>query len=118
MDKKVLFILILIFILTFLFLSCSSTGLKDQLHFGITAAQNELWEEAIFRWKKVIQNNPQSAAAHNNLAVAYEKKGWWEKAEKEYKTALELDPDNSYIQSNYQKFKNRYPSEKKENEKK
>ncbi|MFP4081325.1 MAG: tetratricopeptide repeat protein [Candidatus Aminicenantes bacterium] len=87
---------------------------QNQLQFGIEAAQKDLWDEAIFRWKKVIAHHPQSAAAHNNLAVAYEKKGWWEEAKKEYEIALKLNPDNSYIESNYEKFKKNQELSKKE----
>jgi Flp pilus assembly protein TadD len=74
------------------------------MKFGIQAAQSDLWDEAIFRWQKVLKTNPESAAAHNNLAVAYERKGLWEQAEKEYQQALELEPENEHIQSNFQKF--------------
>ena len=77
----------------------------DQIQFGILSAQNGLWDEAIFRWKKAIQHNPDSAAAHNNLAVAYENRGMWEEAREEYQTALKLAPKNSYIQSNFENFK-------------
>ncbi len=84
---------------------------QTQIGFGITAAENELWDEAIFRWKKALLENPSSAAAHNNLAVAYEKRGLWEEAKKEYELALQLDPNNDYIQSNYKKFKQIYVSE-------
>lgn len=117
MRKKTSLLLLLSVVGSFFFIHCASSSLGDQLQFGIHSAQKELWDEAIFRWKKVVQTTPQSASAHNNLAVAYEKKGWWEKAEQEYKKALELDPDNSYIQSNYEKFKKRHSSGKKENEK-
>ena len=101
-----------------LFTSCASRFQHNQLTFGIKAAQNELWDEAIFRWKKVLQFNPDSASAHNNLAVAYEKKGLWEDAEKEYTLAIKLSPKNENIQSNYEKFKKiREGKEEKEEEK-
>lgn len=92
---------ILIFIMT----SCVTLTSNNQLDFGIEAAKRGLWDEAMFRWEKVIQTNPNSAAAHNNLAVAYEKKGYFDKAETEYKKALQLSPENKQIQSNYQQFK-------------
>ncbi len=97
------------FLLPFLILTtaCSRPLPRTQLQFGILAAQKDLWDEAIFRWKKVIQSDPSSAAAHNNLAVAYEKKGLWEEAEKEYETALKLRPDHDLITANYEKFKSR-----------
>jgi Tfp pilus assembly protein PilF len=103
--KKYLSLLILSFF--FLITSCARPQPQTQLQFGILAAQKDLWDEAIFRWKKVIQADSSSAAAHNNLAVAYEKKGLWEEAEKEYETALELSPNNDHIIANYEKFKSR-----------
>jgi Flp pilus assembly protein TadD len=86
--------------------------------FGIQAARQDLWDEAIFRWKRVIQIQPDSAAAHNNLAVAYEKKGMWDEAEEEYKIALKLSPANKHIQSNYEKFKKHLETKEKENNEK
>ncbi len=88
----------------FLLAACGSAGPRNQMKFGIQAAQSDLWDEAIFRWQKVLKADPESAAAHNNLAVAYERKGLWENAEQEYQRALRLDPENEYIQSNYNKF--------------
>jgi Tfp pilus assembly protein PilF len=93
--------------------ACSRPQPKTQLQFGILAAEKDLWDEAIFRWKKVLQFTPDSAAAHNNLAVAYEKKGVFEKAEKEYKEALRLRPNDKFIKSNYEKFKDRSEENKK-----
>jgi len=106
MDKKAL---LLLFLLPFfmLFTRCTSSPPQSQLHFGILAAQRNLWDEAIFRWKKAVQLEPNSSSAHNNLAVAYEKQGLWEEARKEYEKALELSPKNEYIQANYEKFKKR-----------
>jgi len=105
MKVKDIFLFLLIAVLTLSFIHCSSALKQNQLQFGIMAAKNDLWDEAIFRWKKVILSNPQSASAHNNLAVAYEKKGLQGEAEKEYEIAIKLSPSNKYIQSNYQKFK-------------
>lgn len=115
MNKKSIPALLL-FIPLLLALSGCTTLLKSrQLQFGIQAAQKELWNEAIFRWKKALETNPQSAAAYNNLAVAYEKKGLWDEAETAYESATKLNPENKYIQSNYQKFKDRLESQEKEN---
>lgn len=106
--------LIFLFIITF-FSSCARTLSDDQLRFGILSARKDLWDEAIFRWKKVIESDPNSAAAHNNLAVAYEKKGLWEEAKKEYEKALKLSPNNKQIKSNYEAFKENFESIKLEN---
>ncbi|UCE42434.1 MAG: tetratricopeptide repeat protein [Candidatus Aminicenantes bacterium] len=108
MDKKTLsFLLLLSFLFLMLFARCSPPPPQSQLHFGVLAAQRDLWDEAIFRWKKAVVLEPESSSAHNNLAVAYEKKGLWEEARKEYEAAIKLNPKNEYIQSNYEKFKRR-----------
>jgi len=72
---------------------------------GLWASRQQLWDEAIYRWRRALEADPRSAAAHNNLAVAYETKGLWEEARKEYEAALALAPQNSLIQSNFSRFK-------------
>jgi tetratricopeptide (TPR) repeat protein len=84
---------------------CAGPRLVNQIDFGIWAADRDLWNEAIFRWEKILARDPRSVAAHNNLAVAYEKNGFWEKARKEYEAALKLDPGNPWVKFNYEKFK-------------
>lgn len=118
MREKIAFLSL---ILLFLFSQCSHSPVANQIKLGVWAAQHDLWEEAIFRWKKALQTNPDSAAVHNNLAVAYEKKKLWEEAQREYELALKLDPKNEYVKSNYQRFqenKQAIEKEKKANEKK
>jgi len=107
---------LLVFIPFLLILSgCAPMMTNSQMQFGIKAAQKELWNEAVFRWEKVLEINPESGAAYNNLAVAYEKNGAWDKAEKAYEAAMKFAPKNKYIQSNYEKFKTRRATpEKKE----
>jgi len=105
MHKKLTFYLLVFLFLAISLSSCARKLLDNQLLFGIQAAQQDLWDEAIFRWQKVILSDPKSAAAHNNLAVAYEKKGLWEEAKNEYEIALKLSPENERIKANYQKFK-------------
>jgi len=105
MHKKLTFYLAVILFLVISFSSCARQLMDNQLLFGIQAARQDLWDEAIFRWKKVILSDPNSAAAHNNLAVAYEQKGLWEEAKNEYETALKLSPGNALIKANYQNFK-------------
>jgi len=95
-------------------ISCSTSTLENQLKFGIWASQKDLWDEAIFRWKKVLSQNPDSLAAHNNLAVAYEKKGLWADARKEYELAFKLAPENAQVKYNYNRFKQNWESSGKE----
>jgi Tfp pilus assembly protein PilF len=78
---------------------------KAQVEFGVNVAQRGLWREAIYRWERAITIDPTYAAAFNNLAVAYEHEGQFEKARKAYEKAAELDPDNAMLRQNYDLFK-------------
>ena len=78
---------------------------KAQVEFGINVAQRGLWREAIYRWEKAVELDPTYAAAHNDLAIAYEHEGLLDKARKAYEKALELDPNNAQIRQNYELFK-------------
>lgn len=104
MNKKILLSLLVISLLSMVFSACGPATYRNQMLFGIQAAQSKMWDEAIFRWQKVLEQDPDSAAAHNNLAVAYERQGRWEDAEKEYQRALALAPENEFIQANFTKF--------------
>jgi len=84
---------------------CASRPAADQVKFGVWASRENLWDEAVFRWKKALAENPNSAAAHNNLAVAYERKGLFDEALKEYELALKIDPKNETVKSNLEKCK-------------
>lgn len=93
----------------FVGLACRSGGadLSDastQRRFGVRMAKMNLWREAMFRFKRATQIEPDNAMAHNNLAVAYEATGDFDAAAKEYREALRLDRSNEYIQKNYSRY--------------
>ena len=71
--------------------------------FAIRAAQAQLWNEAVFRWKQVIGVDPENAKAHNNLGVAYEALGDIDEAVAAYQRATALEPDNKYYRLNYRR---------------
>jgi Tfp pilus assembly protein PilF len=78
---------------------------KEQVEFGIKVAQNGLWKEAAYRWEKATQLDPTYGAAWNNLAVAYEQQGNFDKAREAYEKAVELEPKNLLFRQNYDLFK-------------
>ncbi len=80
-------------------------GAREQVDFGITVAQRGLWKEALYRWERAVQLDPEYAAAWNNLAIAYEHEGKFDEARKAYEKALALDPKNLMIKQNYDLFK-------------
>ena len=77
----------------------------EQVSFGIDAAKNGLWREATYRWERAVEIDPSYAAAFNNLAIAYEQAGQFDKAKAAYQKAAELDPKNTYIRQNIDLFK-------------
>ena len=93
---------------------CSSYSRTDkaqtQISFGGSVARRGLWREAAFRFERAVQQEPNNARAHNNLAVALEAEGEFARALAEYKKALELDSGDSYIRRNYARFAEFYTS--------
>lgn len=77
---------------------------STQVNVGVRAARGNLWREALFRFQRAVQLDPSDAMARNNLAVAYEGIGEFEKARVEYLEALRIDKSNQYIQKNYSRF--------------
>ena len=61
----------------------------DQCEDGVRAADAGRWEEAEFRWLKAIAIDPGVACSYNNLAVLYERDGEYERADENYRSALE-----------------------------
>lgn len=78
---------------------------KRQVEFGISVAQKGLWREAIFRWERAVELDPTYAEAYNNLAIAYEHQGQFDKAREAYEKAVELNPNNAMIRQNYELFR-------------
>lgn len=78
---------------------------EDELGFGIEVAKRGLWQEALFRFEKAAALDPKKAEALNNLAVALEQQGEFDKARAAYEKALDLKPGDAYIQQNYDLFR-------------
>jgi len=96
-------------LLPFLLVPAPSTAAEktssQQVKFGIEVAQKGMWREALFRFEKAVEIDPQNPSALNNLAVALEQMGEFEEARGRYERALELSPDDLYIQQNYDLFR-------------
>jgi Flp pilus assembly protein TadD len=78
---------------------------SEQLRFGIQVAQKGLWQEARFRFERAALLDPQNVGAFNNLAVALEQQGEFQKAREAYEKALALKPGDTYVQQNYDLFR-------------
>lgn len=118
MRAKSSVILILLFLLAALAAGCGTrridlTKSSSQLDFGVKMAKTDLWREALFRFERAVEIDPESPSALNNLAVAYEGIGEFEKAREIYARALRADRSNEYIQKNYSRFVEFYSRNKK-----
>ncbi len=77
---------------------------EAQLAFGVEMAKRGLWSEALFRFKQANRKNPGNSRILNNLAVAYEALGNFEKALDFYQEAIRSDPGNRELKRNYSRF--------------
>jgi tetratricopeptide (TPR) repeat protein len=76
----------------------------SQLGFGVDMARRGLWSEALFRFQQAERLEPQSPRVLNNLAVAYEATGDFDKALDYYKRALQIAPNSREARANYSRF--------------
>ena len=105
MRRAILFCALALFLVAPAAHASARSDAKKQVEFGIKVAQNGLWNEALYRWKKAVETDPTYAAAWNNLAIAYEHDGKFDEAKAAYEKALQLDPKNLMIKQNYDLFK-------------
>ena len=68
--------------------------------YAISAAQQGLWKEAVYRWEQAIEIDDGDARVWNNVAVAYEANGRLEDAIGAYRKGLTLDPGNDELARN------------------
>jgi Flp pilus assembly protein TadD len=86
-------------------LCAAAPASRQQLRFGVDVAKRGLWAEARFRFERAVALDPANASAFNNLAVACEQQGDFEKARQAYEEALRLKPGHRQIQQNYDLFR-------------
>src|SRR5262249_35048654 len=77
---------------------------KAEVAFGIQVARKGLWKEALSRWQKATERDPNDAEGWNDLAVGYEQIGNFDGARQAYEKALRIEKDNEYIRQNYAAF--------------
>ena len=75
-----------------------------QLDFGVEMARRGLWSEALFRFRQAERHDPGNARVLNNMAVAYEALGQFEKALEYYQDAIKAAPTDRDLKRNYSRF--------------
>ena len=83
---------------------------KDEIVFGVKMAERGLWSEALFRFQQAESMGASTAAVYNNIAVAYEALGVFDKAREYYQQALTVDKDSASLRRNYSRFVEFYQS--------
>ncbi len=83
---------------------------ESQLAFGVTMAQRQLWNEALFRFRQAARLDSSNPKVYNNLAVACEATGNFEEALENYRKALRLAPTDRTLKANYTRFVEFYQS--------
>jgi len=82
-----------------------------QIRFGTDMARQGNWHEAIFRWRRALVLDPDNPRLHNNIAVAYESLGQYDKAAEEYRKAAAMPGAPEEVGRNrdlFEKFYSRY----------
>lgn len=103
--KRTFLLLLLFSSITAFPLSAADESSTKEVRFGISVAQKGMWREALFRFQRAVQIDPENASAQNNLAVALEQMGEFDRAREHYEKALDLKPKDLYIQQNYDLFR-------------
>lgn len=81
---------------------------EEEVEFGFKAARRGYWQEALERFQLADELTPNQPRILNNIAVAFEANGRFEEARAAYRTGLELDPSNSALRKNLQRFEEFY----------
>jgi Tfp pilus assembly protein PilF len=114
-NPAAIFLSILILSASFSFAEVKDE-VKGQIKFGVRAAEDDHWDEAIYRWRKALQLDPNNFMAHNNLAVAYEQLGEYELALEEYQISYRLNSENQNVKNNLDRFRDFYRKYQKQKE--
>lgn len=82
----------------------SDNLVESDVEFGIKMAQRGLWKEALFRFQQADLQRPNNSRLLNNIAVAYEAVGAYDKALETYKQALQANASDRELKQNYSRF--------------
>lgn len=88
----------------------ADSGADAQVDFGVAMARRGLWSEALFRFRQAERLEPNSFRVLNNLAVASEANGMFDRALDYYQRALKIAPSNRELRRNYSRFIEFYQS--------
>lgn len=107
-SNKIISSMIIILVISFLSLSCSRANLRKRAkmfnELGITCLEQELYQDSVFWFEKVLELEKSNESALNNLAIAFSGLGMYDKALELYEKAYEIS-QNHKIQENMDQIK-------------
>jgi tetratricopeptide (TPR) repeat protein len=65
-----------------------------------TLSRNKIWQSERAIWEDSVRKSPLRIRPHNNLGVVYREAGLLDKAEKEFRETLKLDPEDVHALNN------------------
>lgn len=71
----------------------ASADLADDVQMGQNALRYQQWDRAVHYFSNAIKQNPKFFPAYHARAIAYSKKGLYDKSIEDLKTAVHLNPD-------------------------
>ena len=81
-----------------LFIFC--IGAICAVYILVTGLRNLEWSNGLVFYQGIIKHSPTSFQAHNNLGLEYERRGFYQEAQREYLLALEIKGDLLEARSN------------------
>lgn len=104
MLRRPLLLLIIAAVVSAPHADADEAEIEQEIAFGVKMAQRGLWSEALFRFQRAAEEMPGNGEVLNNLAVAYEAVGQYERALETYQEALRADSGNRELKRNYSRF--------------
>ncbi|NUO07245.1 MAG: tetratricopeptide repeat protein [Candidatus Brocadia sp.] len=65
------------------------------LYLPLAIERNKVWRDQFTFWSKTLEVSPNSSRAHNNLGLAYFRKGLLDASRDEFKLAIRYEPDHA-----------------------
>ena len=101
MYRKTHYALSVFLIVIILVSGCSTIpDWKTDRMFADKCIKYRLWREAVMRYLRVLDHDPENFAVLNNLGIAYEALGEFVKAREAYERVRRLDPENINVLEN------------------
>jgi type IV pilus assembly protein PilF len=84
--------------------AAARTPAEVNTQLGVEYMRKGMYEASLEKFKKALEQNPNLAVAHASIAVLYERLGENDLADKHYRRAYHLNPEDPLILNNYGQY--------------